>query len=103
MSKQPSSPSRQYTLSGSTHLTEDTETADPSQKPLVIINNFVVCITVNYILPNPHLQASSANPILLNEESGHQLVVQPAVLETPTDRSSTTMDSEKPLLVAANT
>ena len=32
MSKQPSSPSRQYALSGSTHPTEDTETTDPSQK-----------------------------------------------------------------------
>ena len=42
MSNQPSSPSRQYALSGSAHPTEDTETADPSQKPLVIINNFVV-------------------------------------------------------------
>ena len=42
MSNQPSSPSRQYALSGSTHPIEDTETADPSQKPLVIISNFVV-------------------------------------------------------------
>ena len=56
--------------------------------------------------PHPHshsnLQALPANQILLNENSGHQLVVQPAVLavlETPTDRSSTTVDSDKPLLV----
>ena len=76
MSKQPSLQGRLYALTDSAHPTEDTETANPLQKPLVIID---ICITVNnfstHTLTHPHLhshpQASSANQILLNEESGH--------------------------------
>ena len=38
VSKQPSLPTRLYALSNSAHPTEVTETANPSQKPLVIIS-----------------------------------------------------------------
>ena len=45
ISKWPSLTSRLYALSGSTHPTEDTEAANPLQKPLVIIfgaNTFLI-------------------------------------------------------------
>ena len=56
MSKRPSLQGRLFALPDSTHPTEDTETANPSQKPLVII---IICSVYHCLLsfatPTPTL------------------------------------------------